>query len=815
MNKYAEIILPLSLDGTFTYFIPEDISSSIQVGMRVLVNFGSKKIYTGIVYSIHNNPPAYNKIKPISLLLDNCPFVLESQLVLWNFISKYYCCTLGDVYKIAVPSALKIESESSYEIVKSDNVAEIAKDEQIIVDKIQDKNFSTSKLSYSEIKTLKKLIEKGIISEKNSINNPYKPKYITEIKLNDNILNINALNNIIAGIKNCKAQKKCLEYYIEHYVTDDNGDIYGANINIDDLCKASSSSKNIINELIKKDIFLSNTIQVDFTINKSDTITNTNELTPIQEKAYKEIINSFSSKNTTLLYGVTSSGKTEIYIKLIKKYFQLGKQILFIAPDAGIVEQLERKLKPFFGDDLGMFHPYISENSKVSTYLRMLSDNPYKIIIGIKQSIFLPFTNLGLVIIDEEHDINYKQSEISPRYHVRDSSVYLAYIHGAKTLLGSASPSIETYCNTQINKYGLVSLTQRYNNTESPKITLIDTNESYKKRQIRGHFSHYMIKRINETIFNGEQVILFQNRRGFSPFVSCKECNWVPKCPHCDVSLSYHLNQNKLMCHYCGYTITKPDICPNCHTGQIDSKGFGTEQLEQETSLLFPAFKIARMDTDTAGSIKKYTNIVENFQDNQTDILIGTQILSKGLDFYNVGLVCILNADNLLYHPDFRADERAFQLMTQLSGRIGRHFYKKGEMIIQTTQIHNPIFKYLRENNYQQFFHEQMVERKNFDYPPFSRLIKIVLKHTDLQICIDTSIVLSQRLKTVINQNVSDSIEPPIPRMHNKYIRYILIKVDQSAQIFKIKATIKEEIDRLKKEKRYNSTIIQTDVDPY
>ena len=399
MNKYAEIILPLSLDGTFTYFIPEDISSSIQVGMRVLVNFGSKKIYTGIVYSIHNNPPAYNKIKPISLLLDNCPFVLESQLVLWNFISKYYCCTLGDVYKIAVPSALKIESESSYEIVKSDNVAEIAKDEQIIVDKIQDKNFSTSKLSYSEIKTLKKLIEKGIISEKNSIHNPYKPKYITEIKLNDNILTINTLNSIISELKNCKAQKKCLEYYIEHYVTDDNGDIYGANINIDDLCKASSSSKNIINELIKKDIFLSNTIQVDFTINKSDTITNTNELTPIQEKAYKEIINSFSSKNTTLLYGVTSSGKTEIYIKLIKKYFQLGKQILFIAPDAGIVEQLERKLKPFFGDDLGVFHPYISENSKVSTYMRMLSDNPYKIIIGIKQSIFLPFTNFGVLII--------------------------------------------------------------------------------------------------------------------------------------------------------------------------------------------------------------------------------------------------------------------------------------------------------------------------------------------------------------------------------------------------------------------------------
>ena len=814
MNKYAEIILPLSLDGTFTYFIPEDISSSIQVGMRVLVNFGSKKIYTGIVYSIHNNPPAYNKIKPISLLLDNCPFVLESQLVLWNFISKYYCCTLGDVYKIAVPSALKIESESSYEIVKSDNVAEIAKDEQIIVDKIQDKNFSTSKLSYSEIKTLKKLIEKEIISEKNSIHNPYKPKYITEIKLNDNILNIYALNNIISELKNCKAQKKCLEYYIEHYVTDDNGDIYGANINIDDLCKASSSSKNIINELIKKDIFLSNTIQVDFTINKSDTITNTNELTPIQEKAYKEIINSFSSKNTTLLYGVTSSGKTEIYIKLIKKYFQLGKQILFIAPDAGIVEQLERKLKPFFGDDLGVFHPYISENNKVSTYMRMLSDNPYKIIIGIKQSIFLPFTNLGLVIIDEEHDINYKQSEISPRYHVRDSSVYLAYIHGAKTLLGSASPSIETYCNTQINKYGLVSLTQRYNNTESPKITLIDTNESYKKRQIRGHFSHYMIKRINETIFNGEQVILFQNRRGFSPFVSCKECNWVPKCPHCDVSLSYHLNQNKLMCHYCGYTIVNPKLCPSCGQSTLEIVGYGTERIEDDIQQIFGETPILRMDLDTTRNKNSYERIIDDFSSQKSKILVGTQMVTKGLDFGGVKLVGVLNADTMINFPDFRSSERAFNMLEQVSGRAGRK-NGQGLVIIQTSNPSNPMLKHLLKHDYVSYYNDEIAEREQLRYPPFSKIINIYLKHRDDSTVTEISVRYSNMLREVFGTRVLGPEATAVPKVQQMYIRQIMLKMENQASMPKVKAILRTIYEKMiTVDSRMKSTVIYYDVDP-
>ena len=814
MNKYADIILPLSLDGTFTYLIPDEIQSTIQVGMRVLVNFGSKKIYTGIVYSLHNNIPAYNKVKSIELLLDNYPFVLESQLQLWTFVSQYYCCSLGDIYRIAIPSALKIESESTYEVISDENII-LNADENIILDKVQEKNFSTSNCSKSEIKILKKLIERGIISEKNTLTNPYKPKYITEIKLRNEYCNKDKIDKAFVLLKNCKAQKNCFQYYIDHYLKKDNDEYLAISVNIETLIEESKCSKNIVSELVKKEIFNSSKIKIDFTLNTNDTVSNSNSLTEYQNDAYNDIINSFQVKNTALLYGVTSSGKTEIYIKLIKEYFKQGKQILFIAPDSGIVEQLERKLKPYFGDDLGIYHPYISEKNKVSTYLRMLSDQPYKLIIGIKQSIFLPFNNLGLVIIDEEHDINYKQSEVSPRYHVRDCSIYLAYIHRAKTLLGSASPSIESYCNTQINKYGLVTLPHKFNNSTKTKITLIDTNESFRKRQIKGHFSHYMIKRINETIYKGEQVILFQNRRGFSPYVSCNECNWVPKCPHCDVSLSYHLNQNKLMCHYCGYTITKPDICPNCHTGHINSKGFGTEQLEQETSLLFPTFKISRMDTDTANSIKKYTNIVSEFQENSTDILIGTQIISKGLDFYNVGLVCILNADNLLYHPDFRADERAFQLLIQLSGRICRHSNHNGEMIIQSTQINNPLFKYVRDNNYQQFFHEQMVERKNFDYPPFTKLIKIIIRNTEYQKCVDTSNFLVQRLKFILNEVVSDSIEPPISRMHNKYIRYILIKVSNNSSISRVKSYIKNEVDTTKKIKLYNTSIIQIDVDPY
>lgn len=814
MNKYADIILPLHLDGTFTYLIPEEFTNTIQVGMRVLVNFGSKKIYTGIVYHIHNSTPQYKRIKPIGLVLDDKPYVLENQLKLWSFISDYYCCSLGDVYRIAIPSALKIESESTYGI-NIPNGYTANPEEQTIIDKVQESKFSAGKLTNNEIKLLKKLIDKGIISEKNRLVNPYKPKYVTYINLNNGYCNKTSLDDILASLKNCKAQKACLQYYINNYALSSNDNIITKDVSKGNLCRESNCNTSIINELIKKRIFTTKEIELNLSSNEIESITTTNTLTEPQDKAYNEILESFSTKNTTLLYGVTSSGKTEIYIKLIKEYSGKGKQILFMAPDAGIVEQLSKKLKPFFGDDLGIFHPYISENNKVSTYLRMLSDRPYKLIIGIKQSIFLPYKDLGLVIIDEEHDVNYKQTETSPRYHVRDCTIYLSYIHGAKTLLGSASPSIETYCNTQVNKYGLVNLLQKYNNRSNPKVTLIDTKESYRKRQQKGHFSLYMIKRIHETIDNGQQVILFQNRRGFSPYVSCNECGWVPKCPNCDVSLSYHLNQNKLMCHYCGYTITKPDICPQCHSGHIDSKGFGTEQLEQETSLLFPSFKISRMDTDTAGSIKKYNNIISDFQDNVTDILIGTQILSKGLDFYNVGLVCILNADNLLFHPDFRADERVFQLLTQLAGRICRHSTNNGEMIIQSTQIDNPIFKYIITNNYRQFFHEQMVERNNFVYPPFSRLVKIIVKHTEQYKCIEASNYLSKRLNMVLNETVTDSIEPPIPKIQNKYIRHIIIKISIKSPVHHTKAIIREEIENIRKIKTFNDTIVQIDVDPY
>jgi primosomal protein N' (replication factor Y) len=822
-TKFADIIVPLPLAQTYTYSIPEDMENQIAVGMRVIVHFGTSKFYTGIVANIHSNHPAYDKIKPISEIIDDKPILLPSQLQLWNFVSQYYQSALGDVYKTALPSGLKIENESIIELVPEileSYDSKFSKSEQKIIDTLSDeKSHSITEFTTSQLKHIKHLIDIGIIAKTEKTTDNYKPKFTDFIVINP-IYKDNADKALqIIG----KAKKQCELF--EQYVALSNY----STISRQQLLEQTKISASILKQLIEKGI-----LQIEkrrcYRIDTTSEISSaTHQLTPVQQTAYEEIKSGFATHQSILLHGITSSGKTEIYIQLIKDCISKGKQVLMLVPEAGLTQQLANRLKQFFGGEMGIFHSFCSSYERVETYQHQLSDNPYKLILGVRSSIFLPFKNLGLIIIDEEHDMGYKQIEPSPRYHARDVATLLARIHNAKTLLGSATPSIETYANCYNGKYKLVELNERYGGVSLPEIKLIDIKECYRKKQMKGHFSLEMIETIKHCIEAGEQVILFQNRRGFAPYIKCAQCGYVPKCPNCDVSLTYHRHNNTLTCHYCGHTVpinnhespttfntqlsSISSFCPQCKEGQLSTHGFGTEQVEDEVRVLFPDYRVARLDLDTSRSAKAFDSIIGAFQNGEIDILIGTQMVAKGLDFDNVGLVGILNADNLLYHPDFRAYERAYQLLVQVSGRTGRRS-EQGKVIIQTYQPENPIFNQIKMNDYRGFFNQDMTERHAFNYPPYVRLIRIIIKHTDFDICNRAADMLANKLKLRLKNRILGPDIPAIGRIQNKHIKQILVKIEISAPIHQAKQILHDEIQGVMSQRPYNTVQFQLDVDP-
>lgn len=849
-TKFANIILPLPLAQTYTYSIPAEMEQQIAVGMRVIVHFGTNKFYTGIVANIHSNHPAYDKIKPISALIDDKPILLPSQLQLWNFVSQYYQAALGDIYKTALPSGLKIENESIIELVpetlasthEAQNTT-FSKGEEKIIDILKDeKSHPITDFTTSQLKHIKRLIDIGIIAKTEKSTDNYKPKFTDFIAINP--LYINNTNDALHIIGRAKKQQDLFEKYIE---------ISGGYNPIPkkELLDTTDISSAVLKQLTDKDILRiekRRCYRIDTT---STTSADPHLLTPAQQTAYQSIKSAFSTHQTVLLHGVTSSGKTEIYIQLIKDCIAQGKQVLMLLPETGLTQQLANRMKQFFGGEMGIFHSFCSSYEKVETYQHQLSDTPYQLILGVRTSVFLPFHNLGLIIIDEEHDMGYKQTDPAPRYHARDVATLLARIHGAKTLLGTATPSIETYANCYNGKYQLVQLTKRYGGIALPTIQLINLKECYRKKQMKGHFSLEMIEEIQHCIKKGEQVILFQNRRGFAPYMKCAQCGYVPKCPNCDVSLTYHRHNNTLTCHYCGHTISihnpqpttsnssfltpnstfqtatfkQPSsnktattnsqfsICPNCQNGTLSTHGFGTEQVEEETKLLFPDYQVARLDLDTSRSAKAFDTIVESFQRGEINILIGTQMVAKGLDFQNVGLVGILNADNLLHHPDFRAHERAYQLLVQVSGRTGRHT-TQGKVLIQTYQPENPIFNQIQTNNYQAFFNQDMTERHAFNYPPYVRLIRIIIKHPDLNTCTQAANILTKKLKLRMQNRILGPDTPSIGRIQNKHIKQILVKIETNANIQHAKQIIHDEIQGVTSQRPYNTTQIHLDIDP-
>lgn len=820
---FADIIIPLPLSQTYTYSIPDEMNDQIAVGMRVIVHFGANKFYTGIVANIHNNHPDYDNIKPISEIIDEKPILLPFQLQLWHFVSQYYQSALGEVYKTALPSGLKLENESIIELVPEMLLdigcdIKLSKAECNIIDLLSDgKSHSINEFSAYRLKHIKHLIDIGFVAKTDKINDNYKPKFIDFIGINpfykENI------EEALLLVKGAKKQKELIEKYVAltNYQP----------IQKQALLEATGISPIILKQLTDKDILRiekQRCYRIDTT---SDITSEAHELTLAQQHAYEEIKSGFETHQSVLLHGVTSSGKTEIYIQLIKDCIAQGKQVLMLVPEAGLTQQLANRIKQFFGGEMGIFHSFCSSYERVETYMHQLSNNPYQLILGVRSSVFLPFKNLGLIIIDEEHDLGYKQIEPSPRYHARDVATYLARIHGAKTLLGSATPAIETYANCYNGKYKLVELNERYGQVALPQVQLIDIKECYRKKQMKGHFSLEMIEQIKNCINSGRQVILFQNRRGFAPYMKCPQCGYVPKCPNCDVSLTYHRHNNTLTCHYCGHTIamhnakftihnnfsTLNSLCPQCKESQLSTHGFGTEQVEEEMKVLFPDYSIARLDLDTSRSVKTFDTIVNAFQSGEIDILIGTQMVAKGLDFENVGLVGILNADNLLYHPDFRAYERAYQLLVQVSGRTGRRA-EQGKVLIQTYQPENPIFNQIVRNDYRAFFNQDMTERHAFNYPPYVKLIRVIIKHVDFDTCNRAADLLANKLKLRLKNRILGPDVPSIGRIQNKYIKQILVKVEITAPIQQAKQIIQNEIQGVAAQRPYNTAQFQLDIDP-
>lgn len=813
MNKYVDIILPITaVRQNYTYSVPEEMVDNIKVGMRVIVNFGAKRFYTGVVLSIHNNKPDYKTIKPIATLLDDEPIVNSEQLQFWQFISEYYCCGMGDIFKSTIPSALKIESESYISLADKDlsNKKFTPKQTEILEILSDGKSHTMSEFTTSQLRSIKRLIETGTVNYSDVLVDKYRPKYQTITYLNNEYCDEDKLSQLLKSTQRAKKQRQLIDCYLEHCPLKDGK---FPSIERTKLLELAATTSTIFKILVDKNIFILEKEKLERFSSETIDTEKIHKLSKAQQTALNKIKQSYKTHNTTLLYGITSSGKTELYIKLIEETIAQGKQVLMLIPEIGLTQHLASRMRQFFGNDMGVYHSQFNNNERVEIYRRQLSDNPYKLLLGVRSSIFLPFKDLGLIIVDEEHDTSYKQQEPTPRYNCRDSAIYLASLFKAKTLLGTATPSIESYCNHHMGKYGLVTLNERYGGAQPPQIKLIDLQESYRKKQMRGHFSLELYNKINQTLANKQQVILFQNRRGYSPYVECKKCAYVSRCPNCDVSLTYHRATNSLTCHYCGYTQTMPQLCPSCRQAALTTRGFGTEQVEIETKEQFPRARVARLDIDTTRTITSFDKILNGFQSGEIDILVGTQMVAKGLDFNNVGLVGILNADNLLNAPDFRAYERAYQMLVQVSGRTGRRM-ENSEVIIQTSQPENPIIQQIVNDKFDSFFANQMRERNEFKYPPFYKLIIISIKHIEQEKCNKSADTLAKLLKMRFKERVLGPDKPIIERIQNKYIKNIIIKIEVSAPMVRAKNIIFEEISRLKLAKEFAQTIFSINVDP-
>ena len=785
--------------------------------MRLAVPFGKTKIYTALVISLHQNAPALYEAKEIHQILDEIPIVNQLQINHWLWIADYYMCNIGDVYRGAMPSAFLLESET---IIAQKNdlfvdQSKLTDDEFLVYEALQQQ----ASLKVQDIMKIlnrknvfpliQKLMDKNILTIQEEINEVYKPKLIRYIRLHSQYDNNEGLALLLDKLKNAEKQKNIVLQYFQLSASEKKP------ISVKQLIEKADSTSAIIRTLIDKEIFEEYFIQVDRIDIDHKTSDNFLQLSSAQEMAYQQINKSFDTQNVCLLHGVTSSGKTEIYTKIIELYIKEEKQILFLLPEIALTTQLVSRLRLYFGNKIAVFHSKYNNNERVEVWKQVLNHSPKaQIVIGARSALFLPFSNLGLIIVDEEHEQTFKQVDPAPRYHARDAAIVLANFHKAKVLLGSATPSLETYFNAKANKFGLVEVTERFGNVKMPEIELVDLKEKYKKKLMSGHFTDDLINEITDALSLGEQVILFQNRRGFSPVLECMTCGHVPQCSQCDVSLTYHKFKNQLRCHYCGYSIAKPITCHQCGSLELETKGFGTEQIQQELLELFPSAKIGRMDQDTTRGKFGFEKIIDSFKNREIDILVGTQMLAKGLDFDNVSLVGIMNADNMLYHPDFRAFERSFQMMTQVAGRSGRS-EKQGKVIIQTYNKEHNIIQQVVQNDFLAMYNEQLYEREIYKYPPYFRIIKINIKHKNYEKLKEGAFWLYEVFAQNLQMPVLGPEEPAISRIRNEYIRSIMIKIPQNLSLVGTKKTIQKILNSFDAVGQFKTIKITVTVDYY
>ena len=766
---YANIILPLPLDGYFTYSVPDALASRVQNGMRVTVPFGKSKTYVGIVAEYPVDVPksaeevaqqGEKKIeyKNIADVLDDTPILLPQQLRLWKWIADYYMSPIGDVYKAALPSGLKAEDGFRPRTELFIRLADKYRDEQMLTLLI-----SSMKRAVKQLDVL-----------------------MTYLRL--------------TGIDN-----------IEHLLPETEL----REVTREELMNESHASIAVIRSLQEKMILVTYEKEVGrLNHNIAPHPEKIKPLNEAQTEAYNHILVQMMGHPVTLLHGVTSSGKTEIYIHLIQKAINEHKQALYLLPEIALTVQITERLKAVFGNRLGIYHSKYSDAERVEIWKKQLSSNPYDVILGARSAVFLPFHRLGLVIIDEEHEQSFKQQDPAPRYHARSAAIVLAQMYaGAKTLLGTATPSMESYYNAKQGKYGLVELSRRYKDIQLPSIEVVDMKDLYRRKMVSGPFSPRLLSAVRGALERGEQAILFQNRRGFAPMIECRQCGWVPKCPNCDISLTYHKSMNYLSCHYCGYTMKVPEVCPCCESKDIRGRGYGTEKIEDEIRSIFPEARIARMDLDTTHTRNAYERLINDFSTGKNNLLIGTQMVTKGLDFGKVSVVGILNADSMLNYPDFRAYEQAFMMMSQVSGRAGRKG-KRGEVILQTKTPDLPVIQYVVHNDYPTFFKELLDERREFHYPPFYHLVYVYLKHRDENIVNTAGVELGSRLRDIFGARVLGPDKPAVARVKTLSIRKIVLKLENGIDYPRVRQYLRGALEAMMKDKRYGALQVYYDVDP-
>lgn len=825
-DLFVDVIVPLALPQKYTYRVPQELNDEVRIGKRALVQFGKSKFYSAIIHNVHSQAPSAYTAKYIDSVIDEKPIVTEKQLKMWDWMSFYYMCGPGEVMNAALPSSLKLSSVSNIQLNPDFNLEECEHDffnerEHLIIDAL----LARETMSFEDtaailkVKTphnlINSLIKKGVILVYEEVKDKYKPKLLSFVKLNEAYKDENKLRELLNSLeKKAFKQAEVMLLFLHLSKTDE--------VKNNEWVKKSELlarfDNSPVNALIKKEILEEKQFEVGRLMHHNAE-TYKKELSAGQQLALNKVKESFSQHQVSLLHGVTGSGKTEIYAKLIEETINNGKQVLYLLPEIALTTQLITRMRAYFGDKVGVYHSKFSENERVEIWNAVLNsaeneNQHYSLVMGARSALFLPFKNLGLIIIDEEHDYSFKQHDPAPRYHARDTAIYLSTLHNCKVLLGSATPSMESYQNALTGKYGFIELAQRFHHNVANDTVICDIKQMEYEHQKRSILTPPLHAAIKQALQNKEQVILFQNRRGFAPYTECSYCGWVPHCTQCDVALIYHKHSNKLMCHYCGYSINPPSACGACGHNDLRYKGYGTEKIEEDIEIMFPQAKVGRMDLDTTRSKHAYKQIIDDFEERNIDILIGTQMVTKGLDFDHVSVVGILNADSLLSFPDFRSHERAYQLITQVSGRAGRK-HKHGKVYIQTIQPTHPVLQYVLNGDMRLFYNNQLMERKNYHYPPFSRLVELNVVSKDVNLVNNISAELAKRLKTFFGKDLLGPQFPLVSKIKNNYYKRIIVKVDKASPPNHIRQMLSTEINNLHLYYRNEKFWVQIDVDPF